>query len=131
MYIRVVNLKFSSKIDSDAMQALAKHEMINNLPDLSKLLSAKNPDLTIYVDSFQSGPPVFSDVNFRILGDDVDILRKLGSELELIINNAPDISHTKSEAGYSNTNIEFEFDSSNISLSVSYTHLTLPTICSV
>ena len=29
MYIRVVNLKFSSKIDSDAMQALAKHEMIN------------------------------------------------------------------------------------------------------
>ena len=93
------------------------YEMISNLPDLSKLLSAKNPDLTIYVDSFQSGPPVFSDVNFRILGDDVDILRKLGSELELIINNAPDISHTKSEAGYSNTNIEFEFDSSNISLS--------------
>ena len=99
------------------------YEMINNLPDLSKLLSAKNPDLTIYVDSFQSGPPVFSDVNFRILGDDVDILRKLGSELELIINNAPDISHTKSEAGYSNTNIEFEFDSSNISLSGKNTEL--------
>ena len=34
MYIRVVNLKFSSKIDSDAMQALAKHEMINNLPGI-------------------------------------------------------------------------------------------------
>ena len=99
------------------------YEMINNLPDLSKLLSAKNPDLTIYVDSFQSGPPVFSDVNFRILGDDVDILRKLGSELELIINNAPDISHTKSEAGYSNTNIEFEFDSSNISLAGKNTEL--------
>tara|TARA_B100000575_G_scaffold57317_1_gene43182 strand:- start:196 stop:1851 length:1656 start_codon:yes stop_codon:yes gene_type:complete len=99
------------------------YEMISNLSDLSKLLSAKNPDLTIYVDSFQSGPPVFSDVNFRILGDDVDILRKLGSELELIINNAPDISHTKSEAGYSNTNIEFEFDSSNISLAGKNTEL--------
>ena len=34
MYIRVVNLKFSSKIDADAMQALAKHEMINNLPGI-------------------------------------------------------------------------------------------------
>ena len=34
MYIRIVNLKFSSKIDSDAMQALAKHEMINNLPGI-------------------------------------------------------------------------------------------------
>jgi|TARA_A100001388_G_scaffold84819_1_gene61171 hypothetical protein len=34
MYIRIVNLKFSSKIDSDAMHALAKHEMINNLPGI-------------------------------------------------------------------------------------------------
>ena len=34
MYIRIVNLKFSSKIDLDAMHALAKHEMINNLPGI-------------------------------------------------------------------------------------------------
>ena len=34
MYIRIVNLKFSSKIDSDAMSALAKYEMINNLPGI-------------------------------------------------------------------------------------------------
>ena len=99
------------------------YEMINELPKLSKILSAKNPDLIIFVDSFQSGPPVFSDVNYRILGDDVEILRELGSQLELIINNAPDVSHTKSEAGYSNTNIEFEFDSSNISLSGKNTEL--------
>ena len=55
-------------------------------------------------------------MSYRIIGDDVNILRQLGSRLELIINNAPDVSHTKSEAAYSNTNIEFEFDSSNISL---------------
>tara|TARA_B100001113_G_scaffold351319_1_gene350159 strand:- start:4196 stop:7258 length:3063 start_codon:yes stop_codon:yes gene_type:complete len=99
------------------------YEMIDNLPELSRILSAKNPDLTIYVDSFQSGPPVFSDISYRILGDDVNVLRRLGSELELIINNAPDVSHTKSEAGYSNTNIEFEFDSSNVSLSGRNTEL--------
>ena len=92
------------------------YEMIENLPKLSKNLSSNNPDLVIFVDSFQSGPPVFSDVSYRIIGDDVDVLRQLGSKLELIINNAPDVSHTKSEAAYSNTNIEFEFDSSNISL---------------
>ena len=90
--------------------------MIENLPRLSKNLSANNPDLVIFVDSFQSGPPVFADVSYRIIGDDVNVLRQLGSKLELIINNAPDVSHTKSEAAYSNTNIEFEFDSSNISL---------------
>ena len=92
------------------------YEMIENLPRLSKKLSANNPDLVIFVDSFQSGPPVFADVSYRIIGDDVNVLRQLGSKLELIINNAPDVSHTKSEAAYSNTNIEFEFDSSNISL---------------
>ena len=92
------------------------YEMIQNLPELSKNLSSSNPDLIIFVDSFQSGPPVFSDVSYSIIGDDVNVLRQLGSKLELIINNAPDVSHTKSEAAYSNTNIEFEFDSSNISL---------------
>ena len=99
------------------------YEMIDNLPELSRMLTSKNPDLIIFVDSFQSGPPVFSDINYAILGDDVNILRKLGSELELIINNAPDISHTKSEAAYSNTNIEFEFNSSNVSISGNSTEL--------
>ena len=92
------------------------YEMIENLPKLSKNLSSSNPDLVIFADSFQSGPPVFADVSYSIIGDDVNVLRQLGSKLELIINNAPDVSHTKSEAAYSNTNIEFEFDSSNISL---------------
>jgi len=99
------------------------YKMIENLPKLSKNLSLNNPDLVIFVDSFQSGPPVFADVSYRIIGDDVNVLRQLGSKLELIINNAPDVSHTKSEAAYSNTNIEFEFDSSNISLGGKNTEL--------
>ena len=31
MYIRVNNITFSSKIEADAMKALAKHEMINTI----------------------------------------------------------------------------------------------------
>ena len=34
MYVRVNILKFSSKIDADAMKALAKYEMINTLKGL-------------------------------------------------------------------------------------------------
>tara|TARA_B100001564_G_C20532375_1_gene620372 strand:+ start:649 stop:927 length:279 start_codon:yes stop_codon:yes gene_type:complete len=34
MFVRVVNIKFSSKIEADAMHALAKHEMINKLPGI-------------------------------------------------------------------------------------------------
>jgi len=93
------------------------YEMIKNLPELSRLIVSKNPDTVVYIDSFYSGPPFFSDIRYDIFGDDVNVLVELGSELELIINNAPDISHTRSEASNSNTNVEFEFDSSNISLS--------------
>ena len=93
------------------------YQMVNKLPELSKLLSEKNSDIIIYVDTFQSGPPVFSDINYRIYGDDPFILESLGEQLELIINNAPDISHTKSQTSASSTNIEFDFNSSNVSLS--------------
>ena len=37
MFVRVVNIKFSSKIEADAMHALAKHEMINNLPGIMSI----------------------------------------------------------------------------------------------
>ena len=34
MYIRIVNLKFASEIESDAMQAFAEHELINKIPKI-------------------------------------------------------------------------------------------------
>ena len=91
--------------------------MIDNLPELSKLIVDKNPDIIVIVDSFIAGPPVFSDVSYVIFGDDPFILKQLGEKLELIINNAPDISLTKSETSNINTNIELELSNSNISFS--------------
>ena len=93
------------------------YQMIDNLPELSKLIVDKNPDIIVVVDSFIAGPPVFSDVSYVIFGDDPFILKQLGEKLELIINNAPDISLTKSETSNINTNIELELSNSNISLS--------------
>ena len=37
MFFRVNIINFASKIDADAMQALAKHEMINNLPGIMSI----------------------------------------------------------------------------------------------
>ena len=34
MYIRIVNLKFASEIEADAMHAFAEHELINKLPGI-------------------------------------------------------------------------------------------------
>ena len=93
------------------------YEMIENLPELSRRLVRNNPDIIVLVDSFSSGPPVFSDVSYVIFGDDPGLLKSLGEELELIINNSPDINVTKSATSDSITNVEFELNSSNISLS--------------
>ena len=99
------------------------YEMIENLPELSRFIVSNNPDVIVYIDSFYSGPPFFSDIRYDIFGDDENVLVELGSELELIINNAPDISHTRSEATNSNTNLVYDFNSSNTTLSGKNTEL--------
>ncbi len=55
VFVRVVNIKFSSKIEADAMHALAKHEMINNLPGVLSIEIIKISDLhSIAVNKFDS-----------------------------------------------------------------------------
>ena len=107
----------SNNVAQSVFYAKDFNQMVKNLPELSRKLVSKNPDTIIIVDSFTSGPPVFSDISYKIFGDDPDVLLQLGEELELIINNAPGISTTISDSSQSNTNIEFELDSSSISLS--------------
>ena len=34
MYIRVVNVKFASELEAEAMLAFAEHELINKLPGI-------------------------------------------------------------------------------------------------
>lgn len=107
----------SNNIAQSVFFATDYYEMIENLPELSRRLVKNNPDIIVLVDSFSSGPPVFSDVSYVIFGDDPDLLKSLGEELELIINNSPDVNLTKSATSDSITNVEFELNSSNISLS--------------
>ena len=104
----------SNNLAQSVFYAKNYDEMIKNLPELSKLLVQKNPDILVITDSYISGPPVFADVSFAIYGDDPLILKELGEELELIINNAPGINLTKSDTSNSNTNIELELNNSNI-----------------
>ena len=86
----------SNNIAQSVFFATDYYEMIENLPELSRRLVKNNPDIIVLVDSFSSGPPVFSDVSYVIFGDDPDLLKSLGEELELIINNSPDVNLTKS-----------------------------------
>ena len=48
MFVRVVNIKFSSKIEADAMNALAKHELINVLPGILSIEVVRITDPVSY-----------------------------------------------------------------------------------
>ena len=55
MFIRVVNIKFSSKIEADAMNALAKHELIDVLPGILSIEVVRITDLhSIVINKFDS-----------------------------------------------------------------------------
>ena len=89
------------------------YQMMERMPLLSKYIKESNPDVIILIENFFSGPPVFADISFRILGDDTEILRVLGNRLELIIKNAPNVVLTKSDLSQFSTNIELDIKDVN------------------
>ena len=55
MYIRIVNLKFASEIEADAMQAYAEHELINKLPGFLSIEVVRVTNLhSVVINKFQS-----------------------------------------------------------------------------
>ena len=55
MYIRIVNLKFASEIEADAMQAYAEHELINKLPGILSVEVLRVTNLhSVVINKFES-----------------------------------------------------------------------------
>ena len=55
MFIRIVNLKFASEIEADAMQAYAEHELINKLPGILSIEVLKVTNLhSVVINKFES-----------------------------------------------------------------------------
>ena len=55
MYIRIVNVKFASEIEADAMHAFAEHELINKLPGILSVENVRISQLhSIVINKFYS-----------------------------------------------------------------------------
>ena len=53
--MRIVNLKFASEIEADAMQAYAEHELINKLPGIMSIEVVRVTNLhSVVINKFQS-----------------------------------------------------------------------------
>ena len=107
----------SNHIAEGVYFASSYKDMMNILPNLAKNLSQSNPDIEVRVDKFYSGPPVFAAIDYYITGDDPELLQALGEKLELIISKAPNISSTNATLSSYETNIEIDFNNSNMALS--------------
>ena len=107
----------SNHIAEGVYFASSYKDMMNILPSLAKNLSQSNPDIEVRVDKFYSGPPVFAAIDYYITGDDPELLQVLGEKLELIISKAPNISSTNATLSSYETNIEIDFNNSNMALS--------------
>jgi len=107
----------SNNLAQGVFIATSYKEMMRVLPDLAKEMTSQYPELKIVIDKFNSGPPVSSAVEFRIKGPDLQILKVLGERLEVVLKQAPDIFLTESELSRAATNLQFQFNGSNLALS--------------
>ena len=55
MYIRVVNVKFASELEAEAMLAFAEHELINKLPGILSVEVVRITNLhSVVINKFES-----------------------------------------------------------------------------
>ena len=114
------NSELGSNNEANAVYFTSSYwTMKNNIDMIAKELVKNNPEVRIIVDQFSSGPPVFADIEYQILGEDQDILTELGNRLELILSKAPDVYLTRSQSNEYETNLEIDFDNSSIAYSSS------------
>ena len=79
------NSKLGSNNEANAVYFTSSYwTMENNIDMIAKDLVNNNPEVRIIVDQFSSGPPVFADIEYRIMGEDQFILTELGDRLSLI-----------------------------------------------
>ncbi len=77
---------------------------------LQKLLSDRFPQARIIVNRFGQGPPVTADIEYRIFGDDLPTLRRLGEEMRLALQTHPDVVQTNATIAAGTPKVFFEAD---------------------
>ena len=73
-------------------------------------LSAALPNVKPVVKKFSQGPPADAPVAFRVLGSDVNMLRKLGEQVRALMHQNPDIVNTRASIEGGKAKLWFEAD---------------------
>jgi multidrug efflux pump subunit AcrB len=74
------------------------------------------PNARIYVREFQNGPPITATVAIRVVGQDLERLRVLASEVEKRIKETPGTRDVENPMRLTRTNLKLEVDSQKAAL---------------
>ncbi len=87
--------------------AAATEELI---PRLQQILDRRLPRARALVRGLVQGPPVKAPLEMRIVGTDLEILRRLGEEARALMSRVPSITHTKAQLPGGAPKLLFDLD---------------------
>ena len=65
------------------------------LPNLQAALSAALPEAEVLAIPFEQGPPTAAPIEFRVVGNDLEVLRQQADELRKILAGVPGVTYTR------------------------------------
>ena len=77
---------------------------------LQDLLIQRFPEAQILVRQFAQGPPIFEDIEYRVFGPSVDVLREIGQTLRLALQHHPDVLITQASIPRGEPKLVFSAD---------------------
>lgn len=77
------------------------------LPELQIELSNALPNAEVMALPFEQGPPTNAPIEVRVLGPDLNVLRKLGEELRLLLSGVDDVTYTRASLSVSEPKLVF------------------------
>ncbi len=97
------------------LQVKDKHDTAELVPMLQRAL-AQIPGARIDVRELENGKPVGIPVSFRISGDDIPTLRKLGERAAAILREAPLADRTRDDWGSDGLEVKLDIDADRANL---------------
>lgn len=74
------------------------------------------PGARIYVKEFVNGPPISAPVSVRVIGPDLDVLERLGEQVETLMESVPGTRDVRNPLKVSRTNLRLAVDTQKASL---------------
>ena len=117
VYYNIIPLEQSSNLAE--VYAQVKHYDPNETPAFIDRLRAtlrEYPNARIVIKEFENGPPIDAPIAIRVLGSDLDVLKRLSAEVEAIIKAVPGSRDVDNPLRLDRTDLKLKLDAEKAAL---------------